>query len=148
MRLWSLHPKYLDAPGIVALWREGLLAQAVLRGQTTGYTKHPQLDRFRESGTPVTNLASYLVVVYEEATRRGYRFDGTKIVHRHRAGVIPVSAGQLAYEWRHLVAKLKVRDPDWLARLRAVKRPSAHPLFHVVPGPVEGWEVGAARRGR
>ncbi|HEU5178767.1 MAG TPA: pyrimidine dimer DNA glycosylase/endonuclease V, partial [Burkholderiales bacterium] len=32
MRLWSLHPKYLDARGLVALWREALLAQAVLRG--------------------------------------------------------------------------------------------------------------------
>jgi hypothetical protein len=29
-RIWSLHPKYLDARGLVALWREGLLAQAVL----------------------------------------------------------------------------------------------------------------------
>jgi len=25
MRLWTLHPKYLDARGLVALWREGLL---------------------------------------------------------------------------------------------------------------------------
>lgn len=43
MRLWSLHPQYLDAKGLVALWREGLLAQAVLAGQTRGYKRHPQL---------------------------------------------------------------------------------------------------------
>ena len=32
MRLWSLHPCYLDPAGLVAVWREGLLARAVLRG--------------------------------------------------------------------------------------------------------------------
>jgi hypothetical protein len=36
MRLWTLHPKYLDARGLVALWREALLAQKVLRGATRG----------------------------------------------------------------------------------------------------------------
>jgi hypothetical protein len=147
MRLWSLHPKYLDAPGIVALWREGLLAQAVLRGQTKGYTRHPQLDRFRASGTPVANVASYLFVVFEEATWRGYHFDGSKVAHKRRHAAIPVTTGQLDYEWQHLVAKLKVRDPEWLAALPAAKRPEAHPLFRVVPGSVEGWEIGAARHG-
>jgi hypothetical protein len=33
MRLWSLHPEYLDANGLVALWREALLAQAFLQGK-------------------------------------------------------------------------------------------------------------------
>nr|WP_243687290.1 pyrimidine dimer DNA glycosylase/endonuclease V [Methanobacterium formicicum] len=47
MRLWSLHPKYLDVKGLVALWREGLLARAVLKGKTKGYTNHPQLIRFK-----------------------------------------------------------------------------------------------------
>jgi len=47
MRLWSLHPAYLDARGLGALWREGLLAQAVLRGKTRGYRSHPQLERWR-----------------------------------------------------------------------------------------------------
>jgi hypothetical protein len=37
---------YLDGRGLVALWREALLAQAVLRGRTRGY-RHPQLARFR-----------------------------------------------------------------------------------------------------
>lgn len=30
MRLWSLHPSYLDRAGLLAVWREGLLAQSVL----------------------------------------------------------------------------------------------------------------------
>ena len=49
MRLWTLHPKYLDARDLVALLREALLAQAVLGRQTGGYTRHPQLIRFRNS---------------------------------------------------------------------------------------------------
>jgi len=31
MRLWTIHPKYLDRQGLLALWREALLAQKVLR---------------------------------------------------------------------------------------------------------------------
>jgi len=47
VRIWSLHPKYLDRQGLTACWREALLAQAVLNGATRGYTRHPQLVRFR-----------------------------------------------------------------------------------------------------
>lgn len=43
MRLWSLHPSLLDRAALIAGWREALLAQKVLRGQTTGYRHHPQL---------------------------------------------------------------------------------------------------------
>ena len=48
MRLWSLHPSYLDSAGLVALWQEGLLARKVLSSQTKGYIHHPQLHRFRK----------------------------------------------------------------------------------------------------
>ncbi len=48
MRLWSLHPKYLDRQGLLAVWREGLLAQKVLQGKTKGYKNHPQLKRFQQ----------------------------------------------------------------------------------------------------
>ncbi|MGA2330816.1 MAG: pyrimidine dimer DNA glycosylase/endonuclease V [Syntrophales bacterium] len=46
MRLWSLHPGYVDARGLVALWREGMLARKVLQHQTKGYKNHLQLHRF------------------------------------------------------------------------------------------------------
>src|ERR1700753_3542232 len=99
MRLWTLHPKYLDAKGLVALWREALLAQKVLRGKTKGYRHHPQLIRFREHARPVTAIATYLDFVYEEATRRGYQFDGSKIA-RHRGAIeLDETKGQLFYEW-------------------------------------------------
>jgi Pyrimidine dimer DNA glycosylase len=149
MRLWTLHPKYLDARGLVALWREGLLAQAVLRGRTSGYTNHPQLARFRDSGTPVGSISRYLATVHDEATGRGYRFDRARIARGGRPIRIVTTTGQLRYEWRHLKAKLALRDPEWLASLRSVAKPDSHPLFRVVRGRVEDWEVTRHhRRGR
>ena len=141
MRLWTLHPKYLDARGLVALWREALLAQAVLRGRTRGYTKHPQLTRFKGSGSPVGSVARYLAAVCEEAERRGYHFDRGRIGVKRRGPSIAVTSGQLAYEWGHLKAKLAARDRKWLSGLAGVTRPEPHPLFRIVPGRVEAWEV-------
>jgi len=140
MRLWSLHPRYLDGRGLVAVWREALLAQAVLSGRTKGYRRHPQLDRFRAEPRPMDCIGVYLHVVLAEANSRGYAFVATKINRNRGAGRIPVNRGQLEYEWHHLQRKLAARDPDWLAKLGNVARPRAHPLFRVVPGGVEDWE--------
>jgi hypothetical protein len=146
MRLWTLHPKYLDARGLVAAWREALLAQAVLRGRTKGYRRHPQLTRFRAAPAPVRAIAFYLRAIRAEAVRRGYRFDAARIAKVRQAKPIPATRGQIEYEWEHLKAKLRQRDPTWLARLGAVASPTPHPLFRVVPGPVEAWERGHVRR--
>ena len=140
MRLWTLHPKYLDAQGLVALWREALLAQKVLRGETRGYRHHPQLLRFADTNNPPAALAAYLQAVYEEAGRRGYKFDAAKIGRRRFRGKLRETRGQLLYEWRHLKRKLRKRNPDRLRGLTAVKAPVAHPLFRIVPGKVRGWE--------
>ena len=140
MRLWSLHPGYLDPRGLVALWREGLLAQAVLRGETTGYVHHPQLARFRERPSPPGAIAEYLRAVHAESARRGYRFAAEKVGAARDPGPIPVTRGQLAHEWAHLLAKLAARAPAWGERLADVRRPRPHPLFRVVPGGVEPWE--------
>ena len=140
MRLWTLHPKYLDARGLVALWREALLAQKVLRGATRGYKHHPQLRRFSGLANPPAALASYLAAVHEEAVRRGYQFDATKIGARRIRGKLAETRGQLLYEWRHLKRKLKQRDPKRLRDLISVKIPAPHPLFRIVPGKVRDWE--------
>lgn len=140
MRLWSLHPMYLDPQGLVALWREALLAQAVLRGRTRGYTRHPQLDRFRGHGDPVAAIGAYLAAVHVEATRRGYAFDATKIGPVRDAPTLRVAEGQLTLEWRHLRTKLAARSPAWLARWDEVATPRPHPLFLAQPGPVASWE--------
>jgi len=140
VRIWSLHPRYLDSRGLVALWRETLLAQAVLRGETKGYRHHPQLERFRARPSPGAAIATYLRTVEGEAAARGYAFDGAKIGPGVDAGPIPVTRGQLDYEWRHLLAKLAVRDPERAASQAGVQRPRPHPLFRVVAGPVADWE--------
>jgi len=141
MRLWSIHPKYLDAKGLVALWREALLAQNVLLGRTKGYRNHPQLMRFRSSGDPEAAIACYLRAVADEADRRGYRFDRNKIVGNGACSTIPVNEGQIAYEFRHLLNKLKVRDPKRYELLESLKEIALHPLFERVAGDVEAWEV-------
>jgi hypothetical protein len=140
MRLWSLHPKYLDARGLVALWREALLAQAVLRGRTRGYRNHPQLERFRRHATPLAALAVYLAAVHEEATRRSYRFRRSKFRIPPQAVTLSVSSGQLRYEWTHLMKKLRRRNPAAWRKWYRSGRPVPHPIFKVRRGRVESWE--------
>jgi len=140
MRLWSIHPKYLDSKGLVALWREALLAQAVLRGQTKGYKNHPQLTRFKRSGHPVGAIASYLGHVADEADERGFSFNRSKITNETTENKIMVTSGQVAYEFKHLLGKLKKRDLILYDRLKPIHVLSVHPLFIEISGNVEAWE--------
>jgi hypothetical protein len=142
VRIWSVHPKYLDARGLVAVWREGLLAQAVLKGETKGYTHHPQLLRFQERSSPVGFIAEYLRGVHGEAVSRGYQFARAKIGRSRASGSLTVTRGQLEFEWQHLMAKVSERDPKWLPRIATVKHPQPHPLFRVVRGDIAPWERG------
>ena len=140
MRLWSLHPGYLDTKGLVALWREGLLAQKVLLGNTRGYRKHPQLVRFKSVTSPIGAIASYLRDVAIEADKRGYNFDKSKIANKKTTSQIPVTNGQLEYEFQHLLGKLKTRDSKLYKELKKVTRIKLHPLFRKVRGDIEEWE--------
>jgi hypothetical protein len=124
----------------VALWREALLAQKVLRGATRGYRHHPQLRRFSGLANPPAALASYLAAIQEEAVRRGFNFDVSKIGARRIRGKMAETRGQLLYEWRHLKRKLKTRDVKKHRELLPVKIPAPHPLFRIVPGKVRDWE--------
>lgn len=142
MRLWSLHPGLLDRAALVAGWREGLLAQKVLRGLTTGYRHHPQLVRFQTLDDPVAGIATWLHGVADEADARGYRFDRQRVVMAAGDHRLAVTSGQLELEWEHLRAKVALRDPAWLPRLGETEGgvPRAHPMLDVVPGPAEAWE--------
>lgn len=140
MRLWTIHPQYLDAKGLVALWREALLAQKVLRGLTRGYLHHPQLFRFRGQNDPNGAIARYLSVVQQDATRRGYLFDGGRIISTPWNGVIQETTGQLLYEWEHFLRKVAIRNPGHHAILQPIIRPEPHPLFVLVDGAVQTWE--------
>ncbi len=144
MRLWSLHPEYLDSKGLVALWREGLLARAVLNGKTKGYTNHPQLIRFRKQAHPILFLDSYLNHVYLEANRRGYNFNHEKIGTERTSKQIPVTSGQISYELEHLQKKLKKRDNKRYQEINKLWKegdsPIPNPIFKVIPGDIEIWE--------
>jgi hypothetical protein len=146
VRLWSLDPSYLDTKGLLALWREGLLARAVLRGATKGYRHHPQLTRFREQAAPVSAINAYLRYVLLEAESRGYRFDRGRLGPVRLPPDMVVSSGQLGFEAEHLRRKLRVRDPCALARLEGERELRAHPLFRVEDGPVAEWERGAVQQ--
>jgi|SRR6478752_2988791 hypothetical protein len=140
MRLWSLHPRYLDSVGLVALWREALLARAVLRGNTRGYRHHPQLERFRAHASPRRAISAYLAAIHAEATARGYDFDRSKVGPVRKIEVIEVTRGQIEREWSHLQRKLSLRSPAQFEKLARVRRPVCHPSFRVRPGPVASWE--------
>ncbi|MDI6851500.1 MAG: pyrimidine dimer DNA glycosylase/endonuclease V [bacterium] len=144
MRLWSIDPSYLDPQGIVALWREGLLAKKVLEGNTKGYKNHPQLERFKKYKNPLIAINSYLYFVFLEGRRRGYNFDEGKICKTGLLkGVIPVTKGQLDFELWHLCKKLKIRNKDWFERVckdLQGKPIRPNPLFYVVEGDIEKWE--------
>jgi len=142
MRIWSIHPKYLDSKGLVALWRETLLAQKVLCNQTKGYQNHPQLLRFRSTKNPLELIGFYLCHVAKEADRRGYSFDKTKInIALDSISTIPVTNKQVRYEFSHLLNKLEVRNRALFENIKVLKKIELHPLFREVPGEIENWEI-------
>jgi hypothetical protein len=140
LRLWSVHPKYLDGQGLVALGREALLAQKVLKGETRGYKSHPQLERFRSCRQPQKAIGDYLMEVWEESKRRGFRFDKAKIGCRGSAGGLTVTKGQLEFEFGLLCQKLRRRAPEKYRLPQSEWNVLPHPLFEVVDGPAEEWE--------
>lgn len=141
MRIWSIHPQYLDAKGLVALWREGLLAKQVLEGKTVGYKNHPQLCRFKDTARPLEAINEYLSYIYQEAEHRRYHFSREKLDWNFQPAHIDVTDGQLRYETKHLIRKLSVRDPSRYKTLQAELQLKAHPIFKVVEGGVASWEI-------
>lgn len=146
MRLWTIHPKYLDAKGLTALWREGLLARKVLSGKTKGYRNHPQLLRFKATGRPMRHIERYLHVVFKESRRRGYRFNRSKLGKLEACRPIRTTRGQLSFEWNHLKRKVRLRDPDHSRTLARIRMPQSNPVFRIVSGPVEIWEKRRRKR--
>lgn len=140
MRLWSLHPKYLDPKGLVALWRESLLAKAVLESKTKGYLNHPQLIRFNEMENPINCINQYLSQIYQDAHERGYNFNKDKIDWNFKKVDIPVTVGQINYERNHLLNKLSKRDIDRYHVLKDLSLIEVHPIFFVIEGAIEKWE--------
>lgn len=141
MRIWSLHPKYLDTKGLVALWRETLLAKKVLKGETVGYKNHPQLFRFKKSKNPINAINQYLSEVYFEAKTRNYNFNKDKIDWDFKTIQLTVNKGQIDYEFKHLMKKLFVRDIEKYNILLKEETIESHSLFAIIQGKIEDWEV-------
>ena len=159
MRMWSLDPRLLDRQGLVAAWRESLLAQAVLAGNTKGYTNHPQLERFKSTSDPLAYVCAYLHGLADEADSRSYKFNRSRLLLSQEDAAqllktgskIAVTTGQIDFEFEHLIRKLAVRNPDQVGGVEAqhsaftqdplgVGLTVVHPLFDVVLGGVEPWE--------
>lgn len=141
MRLWSLHPNYLDSKGLVALWRETLLAKNVLAGNTKGYKNHPQLIRFNEMERPLEAINQYLAEIWEEATKRGYKFDKTKINWEFVPQKMTVTDGQIRYEFEHLLRKLEIRDSIRFQNLINLKEMETIKMIEIIQGEIEKWEI-------
>lgn len=140
MRIWSIHPKYLDTKGLLALWRETLLAKKVLEGKTAGYRMHPQLDRFKSYGEPVEGINFYLKQVWRESEERGFRFNKDKFKDIQKIEKISITSGQVVFEIRHLLKKLSLRDGTRYNELKRITTFELHPLFCLVDGDLEPWE--------
>ena len=142
MRIWSLHPKYLDSKGLVSVWRESLLAKAVLEGNTKGYKNHPQLIRFREYKNPIESINSYLYYVFIESQQRGYSFDKSKLSYIRLREIITITKGQLKFEFEHLLKKVKVRNPIKFNEINKLNlsKIELNPIFKIIEGKIEYWE--------
>ncbi|MEM0201004.1 MAG: pyrimidine dimer DNA glycosylase/endonuclease V [Candidatus Micrarchaeaceae archaeon] len=142
MRLWSLKHSYLDTKGLLAVWREGLLAKKVLEGKTKGYKNHPQLERFKKLKDPIVGINTYLYYVYLESVSRDYYFSKDKINHNlvNKDIKIPLNDKQLEYEFELLKTKLKLRDNKCYEKIKDVKIPEYVQIFELKKGPIENWE--------
>jgi len=155
MRIWSLHPKYLDTKGLVALWRETLLAKHVLEGKTKGYKNHPQLERFKNHKNPLLAINFYLNEIYLEAKKRNYNFDESKFKKPSKKELeglekIFVNDKQIEYEFSHLFKKLKIRDTERLNNIIKERKDkekqnkkykiNLHSIFKIKIGEIETWE--------
>lgn len=140
MRLWSIHPKYMDCAGLLAVWREGLLAKKVLQNKTKGYKNHPQLLRFKKTKNPVSAINQYLFCIWEESKKRCYNFDKSKIQKNSDTVKINVAKGQINYEFDHLKKKLKSRSKNEAKYLEDITEIEPHPIFNIIEGKIELWE--------
>ncbi|MCW4049855.1 MAG: pyrimidine dimer DNA glycosylase/endonuclease V [Candidatus Bathyarchaeota archaeon] len=141
MRIWSIHPRYLDWKGLGAQWRETLLVQKVLQGGTKGWVNHPQLDRFKNHPDPMKAVGYFLMEVHRESLCRGYKYNYEKILYPVKeVEKITLNRGQLDYEFEILMERLAKRTPVKHSENMDVELVEAHPIFDVIDGPPELWE--------
>jgi hypothetical protein len=136
MRIWTLNLSVLDRARLLGLWRESLLCakgiKYLMRGEKFPYTSHPQSLMIQSHKQPIRAINTYLYYIYEEACKRGYKFDTTKIDY-DLVGVdecIKVPIGQVEFEYRHLSKKLD----------KEVTNQGVNGLFEIVEGNIWKYE--------
>jgi hypothetical protein len=93
-----------------------------------------------EQEDPWGAIHDYLVGVWEEGHRRGYRYDRSRISEHSGRHPMDVPRGQLEYELVLLRSKLERRDPRSLARLPPLEEVEPHPSIRAVEGGIAPWE--------
>lgn len=159
MRVWSIHPAYLDTKGLVASWKEGIQGLNALRnprkpnGKWAMFAHHPQLIRFKRFENPELCLSEYLHFIADEADRRNYNFNRNLILPRldENPYQIWITCGQLIYEWDFLSHKVTCRTGFWEYGKPTINGKSTvetiaswscvvHPMVVLIPGDIECWE--------
>lgn len=130
MRLWSIHPKYLDKHALIALWREGLLAQKALSGKGLVDEANVQLVRFKKSANPVRAIGSYLSFVASEGAKQGCKLNHERILQPNfEAKFMTTDVAQMELEVEQLKARMKTRNKDKFKLLTDVHKFEANPVF-------------------
>jgi hypothetical protein len=143
MRIWTVHPRYLDVKGFVALWRETLLGMETLKKHVKcqhyiPWYKHPQLAPFKAQSDPILYISNYLYLVLEESRRRNYNFDGSKldaIPYCENLPLIKASREVLVHEWLVCLGRYRVRSPKWFEEVKDISplEVDPHPLYICEP---------------
>jgi hypothetical protein len=156
VRLWSIHPEYLDRMGLLGLWREALLAQQVLHGETENYKNHSHMQRFYAlpKEDAMQYMSDYLFFVWQEGKLRGYKLNVNHIKDPRNGGslsgsprkLFTVSSGQLALEYQILCMRTRNRDHKHFLGLEdkypshRMWVPKPNPVFTLIHGRKEEWE--------
>lgn len=158
MRLWTIHPSFLDQKGLCGLWRETLVGlKALEKGPGAPWYNHPQLARFKVYPNGLAMLAEYAEHVLDEGHKRGYNFNTAllepylELYEMNFDGCIMVTKGQFDYEVEHFIRKLASRDEMryqlYMEKMgpRSLYQPKIevfvpNPVFRIVDGPIEVWE--------
>jgi hypothetical protein len=86
-------------------------------------------------------IGMFLLDIYDEASRRGYSFDRTKILRSDSCGQkISVGDGQVRYEFALLLSKLERRDRVKYAEISMTEDIRLNSVFTLGRGGIEPWE--------
>jgi hypothetical protein len=141
MRIWSIHPKYLDSKELLNLWNETIQAKNEFLTKFSGHFSNKQLERFLDLKNPLEAINSYMSSIYREAVKRDFSVDDSFMDWDFDDSIqIPVTAGQISHEISKLKSRLRERDEKKLQKLNGRTFLELHPIFYSVPGTIEEWE--------